>query len=152
VAALPDTFIFRNAAVLDPRTAELIADQSVVVERDRIVDVGPRLRGPSDAVVFDVTGKTVMPGLIDAHTHPAIVDMDVTGMAEWPPNYVAARASHVLKGMLERGFTSIRDVGGGDFGLARAVAEGYFVGPRLFYGGKQLTQTGGAGDWRGPTK
>ncbi len=91
-----------------------------------------------------------MPGLIDAHTHPAIVDMDVTGMAEWPPSYVAARASHVLEGMLSRGFTTIRDVGGGDFGLARAVAEGYFAGPRLFYGGKQLTQTGGAGDWRPP--
>ncbi|MBV9354388.1 MAG: amidohydrolase family protein [Chloroflexi bacterium] len=145
---LPGISIFRNAAILDPRTAKLIPDQSVVVEGDRIVDVDSRVRGPADAVVFDLAGKTVMPGLIDAHTHPAIVDMDVTGMAEWPPSYVAARASHVLAGMLSRGFTTIRDVGGGDLGLARAVAEGYFAGPRLFYGGKQLTQTGGAGDWR----
>src|SRR5689334_14164631 len=91
-----------------------------------------------------------MPGLIDAHTHPAVVDMDVIGMAEWPPNYVAARAARALKGMLLRGFTSIRDVGGGDWGLARAVEDGYFTGPRMFYGGKQLTQTGGAGDWRSP--
>jgi imidazolonepropionase-like amidohydrolase len=54
--------------------------------------------------------------------------------------------------MLARGFTSIRDVGAGEVGLARAVEEGYFTGPRLFYGGKQLTQTGGAGDWRAPSR
>jgi imidazolonepropionase-like amidohydrolase len=65
-------------------------------------------------------------------------------MAEWPPTYVAPRASHVLAGMLQRGFTSVRDVGAGEMGLARAIEEGYFTGPRLFYGGKQLTQTGGA--------
>jgi imidazolonepropionase-like amidohydrolase len=144
------TFIFQNASVLDAQRGELTPDQSIVVEGRRIIDVGSNLRVPPDAVVFDVAGKTVMPGLIDAHTHPAVVDMDVIGMAEWPPNYVAARASHVLKGMLSRGFTTIRDVGGGDFGLARAVEDGYFAGPRLFFGGKQLTQTGGAGDWRPP--
>jgi imidazolonepropionase-like amidohydrolase len=80
------------------------------------------------------------------------VDHDVFGMAEWPPTYVAARASHVLAGMLARGFTSVRDVGAGETGLARAVEEGYFTGPRLFYGGKQLSQTGGAGDWRAPSR
>jgi imidazolonepropionase-like amidohydrolase len=73
-------------------------------------------------------------------------------MAEWAPTYVAARASHALAGMLARGFTSIRDVGAGEIGLARAVEEGYFTGPRLFYGGKQLSQTGGAGDWRAPSR
>ena len=93
-----------------------------------------------------------MPGLIDAHTHPAVVDEDLFGMAEWPPTYVAARAGRALEGMLARGFTTIRDVGGGDFGLARAVEDGYFTGPRIRYGGKQLTQTGGAGDWRAPSR
>jgi imidazolonepropionase-like amidohydrolase len=144
------TFLFQHASVLDPERGELTPDQSIVVDGARIVDVGVGLRATSDAIVVEVAGKTVMPGLIDLHTHPAVVDMDVTGMAEWPPNYVAARASHALKGMLARGFTSIRDVGGGDHGLARAVEDGYFEGPRMFYGGKQLTQTGGAGDWRGP--
>jgi imidazolonepropionase-like amidohydrolase len=142
--------IFQHASILDPDLGVLIPDQCVAVEAGRIVDVGPNLRAPADAQVFDVAGKTLMPGLIDVHTHPAVVDMDVTGMAEWPPNYVAARASRALEGMLFRGFTTIRDVGGGDWGLARAVEDGYFTGPRIFYGGKQLTQTGGAGDWRGP--
>src|SRR5580693_6278827 len=144
--------IVRNASVLDPASATRAEGQSVAVENGRIIDVGPRLTGPSDAVVVDAGNRTVMPGLIDAHTHPAIVDEDVFGLAEWPPSYVAARAGRVLRGMLMRGFTSIRDAGAGDHGLARAVEEGYFAGPRLFYCGKQLTQTGGAGDWRVPSR
>jgi len=144
--------ILRNASVLDPEAGNLTPGQSVVVEGGRIADIGPGLTGPEDAVVLDVAGRTVMPGLIDAHTHPAIVDQDIFDMAEWPPTYVAARASHALAGMLARGFTSIRDVGAGEIGLARAVEEGYFTGPRLFYGGKQLSQTGGAGDWRAPSR
>jgi imidazolonepropionase-like amidohydrolase len=142
--------VLRNASVLDPERGELSEGQSVVVEDGRVADVGAGLTGPDDATVLDVAGQTVMPGLIDAHTHPAIVDQELFDMAEWPPTYVAARASRVLKGMLMRGFTSIRDVGAGEMGLARAIEEDYFPGPRLFYGGKQLSQTGGAGDWRAP--
>jgi imidazolonepropionase-like amidohydrolase len=143
--------IFQNASVLDPDLAELTPGLSVVVEDGKIAEVGPGLSGPDHALTLDVRGKTVMPGLIDAHTHPAIVD-DHFQMAEWPPTYVAARAGRVLEGMLARGFTTIRDVGLGDVGLARAVEEGYFTGPRMRYGGKQLTQTGGAGDWRRPSQ
>jgi imidazolonepropionase-like amidohydrolase len=144
--------ILRNASVLDPERGELDEGQSVVVDGGRIADVGPGLTGPDDAVIVDVGGRTVMPGLIDAHTHPAVVDEDIFAMAEWPPYYVAARASRALEGMLMRGFTTIRDVGGGDFGLARAVEDGYFTGPRIRFGGKQLSQTGGAGDWRAPSR
>src|SRR5580698_1856817 len=144
--------ILRNASVLDPEQGELAEGQSVAVEGGRIADVGPGLTGPDDALVIDVAGRTVMPGLIDAHTHPAIVDPDIFAMAEWSPTYVAARAGRALEGMLSRGFTTIRDVGAGEFGLARAVEEGYFTGPRIRYGGKQLTQTGGAGDWRAPSR
>jgi imidazolonepropionase-like amidohydrolase len=144
--------ILRNAAVLDAERGELAEGQSVAVDGRRIADVGPALTAPDDAVVLDVAGRTVMPGLIDAHTHPAVVDMDLFAMAEWAPSYVAARAGRALEGMLARGFTTIRDVGGGDFGLARAVEDGYFAGPRIRFGGKQLTQTGGAGDWRAPSR
>ncbi len=144
--------ILRNASVLDPGLGELAEGQSVVVDGSRIADVGPGLTGPDEAVVVDVGGRTVMPGLIDAHTHPAVVDTDPFAMAEWPPSYVAARAGRALEGMLARGFTTIRDVGGGDFGLAKAVEDGYFTGPRIRFGGKQLSQTGGAGDWRAPSR
>ena len=144
--------VLRNASVLDPKAGELAEGQSVVVDGGQIADVGPGLSVPDDAVTLDVGGRTVMPGLIDAHTHPAIVDADIFAMAEWSPTYVAARAGRVLEGMLSRGFTTIRDVGAGEHGLARAVEEGYFTGPRIRYGGKQLSQTGGAGDWRAPSR
>ena len=69
-------------------------------------------------------------------------------MAEWSPYYVAARAAGVLSGMLSRGFTTVRDVGGADYGIAEAVDEGHLVGPRVLFAGKALTQTGGHGDIR----
>jgi imidazolonepropionase-like amidohydrolase len=144
--------LLRNASVLDAAAGTRSDAQSVVIENGRIADVGPGLTAPADATVLDVAGRTVMPGLIDAHTHPAVVDHEIFDMAEWPPSYVAARASKALEGMLYRGFTSIRDVGAGEVGLARAIEEGLFTGPRLFYGGKQLSQTGGAGDWRPPSR
>ena len=144
--------LLRNASVLDAAAGTRSDAQSVVIENGRIADVGPGLTAPADATVLDVAGRTVMPGLIDAHTHPAVVDHEIFDMAEWPPSYVAARASKALEGMLYRGFTSIRDVGAGEVGLARAIEEGLFTGPRLFYGGKQLSQTGGAGDWRAPSR
>ncbi|WP_432970924.1 amidohydrolase family protein [Dactylosporangium sp. CA-233914] len=143
------TVIFRNASILNPADATIVPDQTIVVESGRIADIASSATA-HDALTIDVAGKTVMPGLIDCHTHPAVVDIDVTAMAEWPASYVTALAGRALRGMLYRGFTTIRDVGGGDFGLARAVEEGVFTGPRIFYGGKQLTQTGGAGDWRAP--
>src|SRR3984885_14816730 len=144
--------VLRNATVLDADSATLSEGQAVVVENGRIADIGPGLAAPAGAVTVDVGGKTLMPGLIDAHTHPAIVDEDVFGLAEWPPSYVAARAGRVLRGMLMRGFTSIRDAGAGDHGLARAVEEGYFDGPRMFYCGKHPPQPGGGGDWRAPSR
>jgi imidazolonepropionase-like amidohydrolase len=144
--------ILRNASVLDTVAGELTPDQSVAIEGGRIAEVGPGLSGPADALILDAGGRIVMPGLIDAHTHPAIVDEDIFKMAEWPPTYVAARAGRALEGMLARGFTTIRDVGAGEVGLAQAVEEGYFTGPRIRYGGKQLSQTGGAGDSRAPSR
>ena len=83
--------ILRNASVLDPGPGALAEGQSVVIDGTRIADVGTGLPAPDGATVLDVAGQTVMPGLIDAHTHPAIVDMDVFAMAEWPPTYVAAQ-------------------------------------------------------------
>ncbi len=67
---------------------------------------------------------------------------------EWSPAYVTARAARVLIGMLERGFTTVRDVGGAEYGLAMAVEEGYLQGPRIVFGGKALSQTGGHADMR----
>ena len=140
--------IFRNASVLDPERGELIPDRSILVEDETILEVGGADVRSKDARVIDVRGRTLMPGLIDAHVHVTAITADLSAMAEWSPAYVTARARHVLTGMLHRGFTTVRDVAGADYGLAAAVEEGYLEGPRLVFGGKALTQTGGHGDFR----
>lgn len=141
--------LFQNASVLDPDRGELRPEQSVLVEGDEIREVGGRELTAAGARTIDLRGRTLMPGLIDAHVHVIAVTADLSAMAEWSPMYVAARATHLLREMLHRGFTTVRDVGGADYGIAAAVEEGYLEGPRVVFGGRALSQTGGHGDWRG---
>jgi len=89
-----------------------------------------------------------MPGLIDAHVHAVITSMDLAAMERKPVTLVAHEARRVLEGMLQRGFTTVRDAGGADWGLAQAVESGLVAGPRLFFSGRVLSQTGGHGDFR----
>src|SRR5947209_1635680 len=141
-------YLFRNASLLDVEHGELLADRSVLVEGERIVEIGGSDVQAGNASVFDLRGRTLMPGLIDAHVHVTAVTADLMALNEWSPAYVTARAARVLIGMLERGFTTVRDVGGAEYGLAMAVEEGYLQGPRIVFGGKALSQTGGHADMR----
>src|SRR5262249_36456123 len=127
---------------------ELVPDRTVLVRGERIEEVGgPEVRA-SNADVVDLRGQTLMPGLIDAHVHVTFVTADLAALAEWSPAYVAARAARVVRDMLGRGFPTVRDVAGADYGLAAAVEEGFIEGPRLIFGGKSLSQTGGHADFR----
>jgi imidazolonepropionase-like amidohydrolase len=142
--------LFENASILDPDAARLQPDQAVLVVDERITEVGPRAElavGDVDRVI-DVHGGVLMPGLVDCHVHVTAVTANLAEQPEWSPFYLAARAGPILRGMLERGFTTVRDAAGGDFGLARAVDEGVLPGPRLIFGGRALSQTGGHGDGR----
>jgi imidazolonepropionase-like amidohydrolase len=143
-------YLFRNAHILDAEHGTYLPESSVLVEGDRILEVGGSNVQAGEVQSFDLAGKTLMPGLIDAHVHVTAVTADLARLAEWSPAYVTARAARVLVGMLRRGFTTVRDVGGADYGLAQAIEEGYLQGPRLIFGGKALSQTGGHGDVRGP--
>lgn len=141
--------LFDNATVLDTQSGQLTPDQRILVRGDEIVEVGGRdVTAPSDARLVDLRGRTVLPGLIDAHVHVTAVTADLAAQAEWSASYVTARTATVLRAMLHRGFTTVRDVGGADYGLASAVDEGYLDGPRLLFGGKALSQTGGHADMR----
>jgi imidazolonepropionase-like amidohydrolase len=142
--------LFENASILDPEGARLLPDQAVLVVDERIAAVGPRAQLPVADVdrVVDVHGGVLMPGLVDCHVHVTAVTANLAEQSEWSPFYLAARAGAILRGMLERGFTTVRDAAGGDFGLARAVNEGVLPGPRLIFGGRALSQTGGHGDGR----
>ncbi|MEJ5914573.1 metal-dependent hydrolase family protein [Pseudokineococcus sp. 1T1Z-3] len=152
VADSPSTpLLVTEGRVLDVATGTYSGATRVLVEDGRITSVGgEEVRGPEGVEVLDAGGRTVMPGLVDAHVHVTAATADLFAQAEWAPSYVTAHATQILAGMLERGFTSVRDVGGADHGLAAAVEEGLLRGPRLFFGGKALSQTGGHGDGRPP--
>jgi len=143
--------IIRNASILDPAAGELLPDRVITVEGGDIAEVAESTAAPArttDARLVDARGRVVMPGLIDGHVHVLAYTADLPAAAEQSPFYVAARASEILRGMLDRGFTTVRDAAGAEYGLADAVREGYFVGPRVMFGGKALSQTGGHGDGR----
>jgi len=139
--------LFRNAAVLDPAAAVLRPGCDVLVDGERIAEVSDRPIA-SAAERIDLRGATLMPGLIDAHVHAVITSMDLAAMERKPVTLVAHEARRVLEGMLQRGFTTVRDAGGADWGLAQAVESGLVAGPRMFFSGRVLSQTGGHGDFR----
>ncbi len=141
------SLVLRNASLLDVESGEYREGDLLSVD-GRIAESGPGLRAPADAETLELGGAVVLPGLIDAHVHVAAATADMAEMAVWPPSYTAARAARIMAGMLERGFTTVRDVGGADFGLADAQAEGLIRGPRLAFCGHALSQTGGHGDMR----
>ena len=95
-------------------------------------------------------GATVMPGLIDAHVHATDWGASPAELRDKPASLTALHAAENLKNMLHRGFTTVRDACGADFGLAAAVDQGLIDSPRLFFVGKALSPTGGHGDFRSP--
>ena len=144
--------IFANCAVLDGTARELREDHHVLVEGGRIREVADRPISSAGAETVDLKGATLMPGLIDAHVHVIAVDQMLARLPERPVSLVTLQAARVLEGMLQRGFTTIRDAGGADGGLAEAVEEGLVRGPRIFPSGQALSQTGGHGDLRPRTR
>src|ERR1700722_3499391 len=144
--------IFANAAVLDGAKGGRREGCHVLVEGDRIKEVSDRPIRSAQADLIDLAGRTLMPGLIDAHVHAIAGDATLARLAEQPPTLVTLQAARVLEGMLARGFTTVRDAGGADGGLAEALAQGLVRGPRLFPSGQALGQTGGHGDLRPRTR
>ena len=144
--------ILEHSAVLDVLAGKVLPDRSVVIRGGTIEKVEPSgvgSRPPEGAAVVDVKGRTVMPGLCDAHVHVMAWTADLRELERVSPLYSSVRAASVLDDMLMRGFTTVRDAGGADFGLARAVSEGRIAGPRILFCGRGLSQSGGHGDTRG---
>jgi imidazolonepropionase-like amidohydrolase len=124
---------------------------TVTVRGETIEDVrydAPDVPGDPAATVIDASGLTLLPGLIDAHFHPVSGSFDIGRLDAMHPSLRALDARAHLEGALSRGFTTVRDAGGGDIGLVRATERGLIRGPRLLIAGKALSQTGGHGDMR----
>ncbi|BCW56136.1 MULTISPECIES: metal-dependent hydrolase family protein [unclassified Arthrobacter] len=141
--------VIRNASVLDVHGGTFsVAD--VVTAGGKIRSVEKGADAPEEAQIIDGTGKYVIPGLIDAHVHVVASSADFRSLTWTPPSYVYAQTARIMQGMLRRGFTTVRDLSGADFGLAKAQAEGLLEGPKLHFCGRALSQTGGHGDMRLP--
>lgn len=140
--------ILHNARLLDVVNRAVIEDASIAIEGDTIREVSAQPIRLRAATRIDLGGRSVLPGLIDAHCHVTVSDGNLRNLAGVPLTLSTARAGVVLRGMLDRGFTTVRDTAGADWGLKQALQEGSLVGPRLFISGRPLTQTGGHGDQR----
>ncbi|MCX6697028.1 MAG: amidohydrolase family protein, partial [Methanoregula sp.] len=142
--------IIKNGEVLNVHTSQY-EKKNIVVEDDKItaLTTSPVTAGKGD-VVIDAKGKYILPGLIDAHVHVTSATVDLA-TPQLPITYITCCAVKNLTEALQRGFTTMRDVGGADFGLAMAVNNGIIPGSRLFYCGRALSQTGGHGDFRAMT-
>ena len=140
--------VLRNARVFDSINGVMLPAGTVVVSDGRIasVTVGDISTSAEDAV--DLKGRVVLPGFIDCHVHVTAVHHDVWALSMQPPSYITAQARHVLEGMLMRGFTTVRDAAGADYGVQLAIERGFLRGPRLFIAGAPLSQTGGHADSR----
>jgi imidazolonepropionase-like amidohydrolase len=141
------SIVFRNAHVFDGHAPERLMNHSVVVEDGLIREVSARTDLTADDVV-DVGGRTLMPGLIDLHIHAYAADVSAQKVDSAGEPYRTAHAVRMLGHALDCGFTTVRDVGGGDWSLWRAIEDGLIRAPRFFYAGKVLSMTGGHGDFR----
>ena len=140
--------VLANAKVFDGVSEELAGGQHITIENGRIQEVSSHRPALKDATVIECAGRYLMPGLIDAHFHACSPSFDIPGGDRMPPSLMASHARKILEGTLERGFTSVRDAAGGDIGLWLAIEQGLIRGPRFFFAGKALSQTGGHGDVR----
>ena len=141
--------LFKNAHLLDPLLGELQEGRDILVEEGVLKEISDRpIRTNTAARVIDVKGKTVMPGLIDLHVHVIAVELNLAQQVRMPNVLVTLRSVPMLRGMLRRGFTTVRDAGGAGFAFKQAVEAGLVQGPRLFVSGRALSQTGGHGDMR----
>ncbi|GAB3007208.1 amidohydrolase family protein [Amycolatopsis acidiphila] len=134
--------LFTGGQVFDGTGSDRAAGD-VVVEDGRIVDVGTGLDGD---VSVDCTGLTVLPGFFDCHVHVVMSGVDLLRQLQLPFSYQFYEAARNLRRTLEQGITTVRDAGGADLGIQRAVADGLIPGPRMQISVNVISQTGGHGD------
>ncbi len=153
--AVAQVTVVRAGRLIDPDSGTVLTNQVILIKDGKIQAVGGALALPADAKVIDLSDKTVLPGLIDCHTHVA------DGQSDGEPfNVLRKTASQIAlesvpnaRAMLLSGFTTVRDVGTyralNDIALRDAIARGDVIGPRMFVAGAYITITGGAGAMTG---
>ncbi len=145
-------FLFTNVNVFDGTNEELIRNANVLVEGNLIKQVSTQTIAADGATVIEGDGRTLMPGLADTHVHLAFASLPQMQFLTGLPGYNYIHSTKDAKGMLMRGVTVVRDMGGDVFGLKKAIDEGVVPGPRIYPSGGPLSQTGGHGDFRFPNQ
>src|SRR5215218_3427867 len=140
--------LFRNFELLEPAFGELRGGYQLLVEGDTIRELSDKPIKAAEADVIDCGKRTLMPGLIDCHVHAIHSEVNVRFMEALPLTLVTARAATRLRAMLDRGFTTVRDTGGADWGIKTAIETGHITGPRLYIAGQSIGPTGGHSDSR----
>ena len=148
-AQAPAEVVFRNVRVFDGKSDRLTAPTSVLVRGNLIAAIGPAAVATAPtATVVEGEGRTLMPGLIDAHWHTLLVRPRFTELLTVDVGYLNVLGAAEATATLMRGFTTVRDVGGPSFGLKRAIDEGVLPGPRIYPSGAMISVTSGHGDFR----
>jgi imidazolonepropionase-like amidohydrolase len=146
---MADALLFANARVFDGASADCADGQWLRVADGLIQEIAARPLTPrAGERVIDVTGRTLMPGLIDAHVHAFASDVAVARIETHGEAYRTAHAVRMLGHALDCGFTTVRDIGGGNYSLHKAITDGLIRAPHYLYAGKILSMTGGHGDNR----
>src|SRR6266571_3325621 len=140
--------LFKNANLLDPQAESLQGGISVLVEGDSIREVSAKPIQAGNADVIDCKGHTLMPGLIDCHVHVMLSEVNIRYLEAIPLTLMTVRAAALMRAMIDRGFTTVRDTGGADWGVRDGVAQGLLPGPRMFIAGRAIGPTGGHSDAR----
>lgn len=144
---------FTNARLVDCTGAEPQEGVTLVTDGERIVEIGAGPPPASADQVIDCHGRTLLPGLIDAHVHIGAVDVDILEQhRNYTTSHAALKMGRVLGETLLQGFTTVRDAGGCDAGFRRAIEDGTIGGPRLLISNRAISQTGGHADFRRPTE
>jgi imidazolonepropionase-like amidohydrolase len=135
-----------NGTLLETESMTLVGERHLVLEGDRIVDVGETRPGGSFDYTIDARDRFVMPGFVDAHVHHVITSVDFSKMLRAGSVERALGMVRLAEGMVQRGFTTVRDAAGDVGDLIRAIDSGMSLGPRIARAGRCLSQTGGHGD------
>lgn len=140
--------LLKNFQLLEPTWGDLRPGYEMLIEGTTIHALSDKpIKAPS-ARVIDCKGQTLMPGLIDSHVHIFLTEVSIPSLEKMPLTLMTARAVQAMKAMLDRGFTTVRDTGGADWGIKEAVEHSNVPGPRLFIAGQAIGPTGGHSDSR----
>jgi len=149
-AAPKQSVLITNANIFDGKNEKLAEGMSVLVEGNKISKIAKSVPAPAGATVINANGRVLMPGLIDAHWHVMFSEPTFPELLNSDIGWLTLLGARGARDTLLRGFTTVRDVGGGPFAIKKAIDRGMLEGPRIYPSGPNISQTSGHSDGRHP--